>query len=136
MLSYFQFFNPFVFRFVLIFITLFALYVVMMSMNISLLLSSLLCFHKVSFSNLYVPTHPNKIMLLKCKNHQLIETALTLLLHNHVPMCFWNDAIPVASYLINDVFFCSIESNSDVSIVFVCYVIFSSSYFWLSLFYS
>ena len=35
------------------------------------------------------------------KNHHLVETARTLLLHHKVPQRFWGDAILAACYLIN-----------------------------------
>ena len=35
------------------------------------------------------------------KNHNLVETARTLLLHHKVPQRFWGDAILAACYLIN-----------------------------------
>lgn len=37
----------------------------------------------------------------ECENHHLIEFAHTLLLHTHIPLCFWGDAILTACYLIN-----------------------------------
>ena len=35
------------------------------------------------------------------KNHHLIETTHTLLLHYHVPFCFLGDVVLIACYLIN-----------------------------------
>ena len=35
------------------------------------------------------------------KNRHPVETARTLLLHNHVSFCFWGDAVIITCYLIN-----------------------------------
>ena len=48
----------------------------------------------------YVHT-PQQNGIAERKNHHLIETAYTILLHYHVPFRFWGDAVLIACYLIN-----------------------------------
>ena len=51
-------------------------------------------------SSAYAPQHNG---VAKRKNHHLVETAHTLLLHHKVPQRFWGDAILVACYLSSSV---------------------------------
>ena len=44
---------------------------------------------------------PQQNGVVERKNHHLVETTRPLLLHCHVPFCFWGDAILTACYLIN-----------------------------------
>ena len=44
---------------------------------------------------------PQQNGVVERKNRHLIEIACTLLLHHHVPFCFWVNAILIACYLIN-----------------------------------
>ena len=44
---------------------------------------------------------PQQNGVVERKNHHLVETARTLLLHHKVPQCFWGDATLAACYLIN-----------------------------------
>ena len=52
--------------------------------------------HQSSYA--YTPQHNG---VVGRKNHHLVETARTLLLHRKVPQCFWGDAILAACYFIN-----------------------------------
>ena len=68
--------------------------------NFSTPLSSFMSSHGIlhQSSCAYTPQHNG---MAKRKNHHLVETARTLLLHHKVPQCFWGDAILDACYLIN-----------------------------------
>lgn len=44
---------------------------------------------------------PQQNVVAERKNRHLIETARTLLIHNHVPLRFWGDAVITTCYVIN-----------------------------------
>lgn len=44
---------------------------------------------------------PQQDGVVERKNRHVVETTCTLLLHHKVPLCFWDDAILTACYLIN-----------------------------------
>ncbi|KAJ7959762.1 Retrovirus-related Pol polyprotein from transposon TNT 1-94 [Quillaja saponaria] len=52
------------------------------------------------------------------KNKHLIETAHTLLLHGHVPLQFWGDAVLTAYYLINRMPSSTLHNTIPYSIIF------------------
>ncbi|KAJ7961891.1 Retrovirus-related Pol polyprotein from transposon TNT 1-94 [Quillaja saponaria] len=52
------------------------------------------------------------------KNRHLIETARTLLLHGHVPLRFWGDAVLTACYLINRMPSSTLHNKIPYSIIF------------------
>ncbi|KAJ7968976.1 Retrovirus-related Pol polyprotein from transposon TNT 1-94 [Quillaja saponaria] len=52
------------------------------------------------------------------KNRHLIETARTLLLHDHVPLRFWGDAVLTACYLINRMPSSTLHNKISYSIIF------------------
>ncbi|KAJ7979031.1 Retrovirus-related Pol polyprotein from transposon TNT 1-94 [Quillaja saponaria] len=52
------------------------------------------------------------------KNRYLIETARTLLLHGHVPLRFWGDAVLTACYLINRMPSSTLHNKIPYSIIF------------------
>ena len=60
-----------------------------------------LCPNMGSFISLLVLNTPQQNGVAERKNRHLIETTRTLLLHYHVPFCFWGDAVLTACYLIN-----------------------------------
>lgn len=51
-------------------------------------------------------------------NRHLIEKARTLLLHMHVPLCFWGDLVLIACYLINSMPLSVLHSQISHSILF------------------
>ena len=62
--------------------------------------SSFMSSHEILHQSSYAYT-PQQNGVAERKNHHLVETAPTLLLHHKVPQSFWGDAILDACYLIN-----------------------------------
>jgi len=55
------------------------------------------------FINSYVYTLPQQNSVAEHKNHHLLETTCTFLIHRKVPKYFWSDAVLISCYLINRV---------------------------------
>ncbi|KAJ7971561.1 Retrovirus-related Pol polyprotein from transposon TNT 1-94 [Quillaja saponaria] len=84
-------------------------------------LSSLNCMlHQSSCSHT-----PQQNGVAERKNGHLIETARTLLLHGHVPLRFWGDAVLTACYLINRIPSSTLHNKIPYSIIFTNHPLYS-----------
>ena len=80
-------------------------------------ISSFMSSHGILHQSSCVYT-PQQHGVAECKNHHLVETALTLLLHHKVPQRFLGDAILTACYLINRLLSSILHDQIPHSILF------------------
>jgi hypothetical protein len=88
-----------------------------MHVNISLQFTSFMQSQGILHQS-YCAHTPQQNSVAERKNRHLIEIAHTLLLHTHIPLKFWRDAILIACYLIKRMPSFVLHNEVPVSLLF------------------
>lgn len=80
-----------------------------------------------------VVCNPQQNEVVESKNLQLLDITRALMIHMHIPKCFWSDALVTACYLINRMPSSVLDGTSPHSILFPHSPFFSlpPTVFWL-----